>query len=138
MPAQRDATGAPGVPADESTTVRLTPEQAGHVSEVLWLDLDEVRSPKAIEDIHRLRDELATSAQRLADLEEVKEGRSEVLTAPVAELVALAGRLIEAGAYEAAILNPERPLTPSARREALREAEVGIAILDQLTAAGAR
>ncbi len=36
MPAQRDATGAPGAPADKSTTVRLTAaEQAARLDEII-------------------------------------------------------------------------------------------------------
>ncbi len=35
MPAQRDPTGAPGAPADESTTVRLMLEHVARLDEII-------------------------------------------------------------------------------------------------------
>ncbi len=103
MAAHGESYGCAPAPTDvDSTTVRLTPEQAAHVSAILWLDLDEVRSPNTIEDIHRLRDELAITAQRLPDGEDVKAGRRETVTAPLSELLGLADLLMEAGADMAA------------------------------------
>ncbi len=140
MPAQRDATGATGAPADESTTVRLTPEQAAYVSEHLWSTVDgildrQVGEVRSIDEIQRIRGELADYARRLAGVEEVKQGRCGTFATSRAELLEIAEDLMRLGADNAggAVDAPTRE-----RRHALREAEAGIAIFDQLRAEGER
>lgn len=122
-------------------TVMLTPEQAGHVAYILRGELqaaiggrvDDLADVPEADPQHVLAEIDAALMEYRGMLDAVKWGQPDgdlVVRLPHARLEGIAGDLMLRGADDASGMG----LEPQERREQLRQALVGVAILDQLEA----